>query len=608
MAEPAELVRLRAADEGREKWKKWGPYLSERQWGTMREDLSDSENPWDSFPHSQAHLRAYRAGEDGIAGISDEDQQLCLAMAMWNGNDPILKERLFGLANREGNHGEDVKEYYFYVDNTPTHSYMKYLYKYPQGAFPYENLEITNERRTRQEPEYELMNTGVFDRDRYFDVFVEYAKAEIDDILIKITINNRGPSKAGLCLLPTLWFRNTWTSSVMNIRPSLTEVTDGTLRGIAASHWNLGEYFLYCDGHPEFLFTENETNTEALFQLPNRTPYVKDAFHNYLVRDVTNAVNPNKTGTKACALYRLTLPPNGVAAVRLRLAQVSRNQIGGADAPFGRDFDKTLATRRREADEFYNNLFPSKIDQEERRIARQALSGLIWNKQYYYFDVRNWVPEHYRVHEKAWTRATGVDEWSYLLNGEIISPPDKWEYPWYASWHTPFQAVALSLVDRKFAKAQLELLLNAEYQSPSGHMAASELNFGEVTPPVHAWAALFLYNIEKFNGAPDLEFLKRVFQAAVEFHVVGQSTGPFRQECVRRRFCGSRQHRSFRPHQTVADRRIHRTGGRRRVGGVLLPEHARNRHRARSGRPELPGDGPEVLRAPDVDCFLSESE
>ncbi len=511
MAEPAELLRLRADDDGRKKWKKWGPYLSERQWGTLREDASGSGEPWDSFPHSHAHLRTYRAGEDGIAGIADEDQQLCLAIAMWNGNDAILKERLFGLTNREGNHGEDVKEYYFYLDNTPTHSYMKYLYKYPQSAFPYENLKITNERRTRQEPEYELINTGVFDHDRYFDVFVEYAKGDTEDILVKITIYNRRPDKAGLCLLPTLWFRNTWSASVAGVRPGLTEVAAGALRGISASHWNLGEYFLGCEGHPEFLFTENESNTEAVFQIPNRTPYVKDAFHNYLVRGVANAVNPKKTGTRACALYRMTLPPNGVAAVRLRLTHIDTDYLPGVlDVPFG-DFDRTLATRRREADEFYDHLFPSKIGEEERRVARQALAGLMWNKQYYYFDVRNWVEEHHTGRDHAWPRPDESDEESYLLNGEIISPPDKWEYPWYSSWHAPFHAVALGLVDRRFAKAQLELLLHAEYESPSGQIAASELNFGEVTPPIHAWAALFLYNIEKFNTAPDLDFLKRVF-------------------------------------------------------------------------------------------------
>src|SRR5882762_10463957 len=318
MTKTAENERLEAATFQSIPWKKWGPYLSERQWGTVREDYSEGGDAWNFFTHDQARSRAYRWGEDGIAGISDDKQHLCFALALWNGKDPILKERLFGLTNSEGNHGEDVKEYYFYLDNTPTHSYMKYLYKYPQVAFPYENLKITNERRTRQEPAYELINTGVFDHDRYFDVFVEYAKGDTEDILVKITIYNRGPDKAGLCLLPTLWFRNTWSASVAGVRPGLTEVAAGAFRGISASHWNLGEYFLGCEGHPEFLFTENESNTEAVFQIPNRTPYVKDAFHNYLVRGVANAVNPKKTGTRACALYRMTLPPNGVAAVRLR--------------------------------------------------------------------------------------------------------------------------------------------------------------------------------------------------------------------------------------------------------------------------------------------------
>jgi hypothetical protein len=512
MPEPAELLRLRAADEGRTDWKKWGPYLSERQWGTVREDFSASGEAWDYFVHNQANSRAYQAGEDGIAGISDADQQLCFAVAMWNGNDPVIKERLFGLTNREGNHGEDVKEYYFYLDNTPTHSYMKYLYKYPQGAFPYANLERTNERRTRTEPEYELLDSGVFDENRYFDVFVEYAKADVEDILVQITVYNRGPESARLFLMPTLWFRNTWSTSPDSLRPTLTEVGGPGFSGIAAAHWNLGEYLLFCEQHPELLFTENETNTEFLFQLPNSAPFVKDAFHNYVVRDAASAVNPNRTGSKACALYRMTLQSNNPVRIRLRLAHTDARLSETPTRPFGSDFNKTLVARHKEADEFYDTLFPSTIGEEERLVARQALAGLLWNKQYYYFDRHHWVQPHGSGRNASLISPDRYDEWSYTLNGQIISAPDKWEYPWYSSWHVPFHAVAFSLIDRKFAKAQLELLLSPENQSPTGQLPASELNFGEVTPPVHAWAALFLYNVEKFNtGVGDVDFLKRVF-------------------------------------------------------------------------------------------------
>jgi hypothetical protein len=395
---------------------------------------------------------------------------------------------------------------------------MKYLYKYPQSAFPYEILSRTNQRRTRKESEYELMDTGVFDDDRYFDIFVEYAKAGTEDILVRITVHNRAPEIAGICLLPTLWFRNTWLSSADGARPRLSAVAESSWQGIEATHWKLGEYILFCAPEaefcaqePELLFTENETNTETLFQIPNRLRYVKDAFHNYVVRGTENAVNPRKIGTKACALYRMELPPNGSSTVSLRLVRINYRHIAGIGfEPFGSDFDWTFATRRNEADEFYDSLFPAKTTELEKRVARQALAGALWNKQYYFFEARHWLPDAGRQREL--TRQSNYGEWSHLLGGQLISTPDKWEYPCYSSWHMPFQAAVLGLVDRKFAKSQLELLLQAEYQSPSGQIPGSELNISEVTPPVHAWAAMFLYNIEKFNtDRADLDFLKRVF-------------------------------------------------------------------------------------------------
>jgi hypothetical protein len=505
--ETNEQRRLNSAREEGIPWKKWGPYLSERQWGTVREDYSQDGNAWDYFSHDQSRSRAYRWGEDGLAGISDDKQQLCFAIALWNGQDPILKERLFGLTNSEGNHGEDVKEYYFYLDSTPTHSYMKYLYKYPQREFPYRELVETNKRRSREDFEYELLDTGIFDDDRYFDVFVEYSKADPEDLLIRITVHNRGPETAELQLLPTLWFRNTWSWAQEYAKPSLHELKDGT---VLTSHPQLGDRTLHCDGNPELLFTDNETNVSKLWGQSNPSPYVKDAFHNYVVSGNRDAVNPNKTGTKVAANYRLEVPVGGSEILRLRLTPKSY-----ADA-FG-TFDKTFASRLADADEFYDRITPHSLSEDERRVHRQALAGMLWSKQYYYFDLDKWLEEH-EAHPLTGTthRKIRNAEWFHMLNNDVISMPDKWEYPWYAAWDLAFHTIALSLVDFDFAKDQLLLMLRNLYAHPNGQIPAYEWNFSDVNPPVHAWATLFLYNIEKELGRSDLRFLERSFQGLMQ--------------------------------------------------------------------------------------------
>ena len=503
LVECTEQKRLNVARDLGIPWKKWGPYLSERQWGTVREDYSQDGNAWDYFTHDQARSRAYRWGEDGIAGISDDKQQLCFAVALWNGRDPILKERLFGLTNGEGNHGEDVKEYYFYVDSTPTHSYMKSLYKYPQRAFPYQNLVDTNRRRSREEYEYELLDTGIFDDDRYFDVFVEYAKNEPEDVLIRITVHNRGPETAVLHLLPTLWFRNTWSWGEKEPKPVVQQTADGAIR---ASHSKLGVRMLYCEGAPEMLFTENETNAYRLWGQPNPSPYVKDAFHEFVVSGKREAVNPERIGTKAAAHYILELPPGGSKVARLRLSAQP------AAHPFDK-FDTTVAARLADADEFYNKITPSTLNQDERQVHRQALAGMLWTKQYYYFDLDKWLEEHdaHPLMGSGRHHARNA-EWFHMLNSDIISMPDKWEYPWYAAWDLAFHTLALSLVDFDFAKDQLLLMLRNLYAHPNGQIPAYEWNFSDVNPPVHAWATLFLYSIEKELGRADLRFLERSFQ------------------------------------------------------------------------------------------------
>jgi hypothetical protein len=448
----AEQKRLNDAREAGIPWRKWGPYLSERQWGTVREDYSEDGNAWDYFSHDQARSRAYRWGEDGLGGISDDGQRLCFALALWNERDPILKERLFGLTNSEGNHGEDVKEYYFYLDSTPTHSYMKYLYKYPQRAFPYRDLVETNRRRSRQEFEYELLDTGVFDDDRYFDVFLEYAKNAPDDILIRVTVVNRAPEAARLHLLPTLWFRNTWSWGKGGPKPRVQE----SGRTIRASHPELGDYTLSCDRAPDLLFTENESNAERLWGQTNASPWVKDAFHQCVVSGNAGAVNPGRTGTKAAAHYVLDVPAGGESVVRLRLS------AGAPAEPFGRDFNQIFAARLADADEFYDRIEPASLSEDERRVHRQALAGMLWSKQYYLFDVDAWLKEH-EGHPIAGVRKRHVRnaEWFHMFNGDVISMPDKWEYPWYAAWDLAFHTLALALVDFDFAKEQLLLMLRS---------------------------------------------------------------------------------------------------------------------------------------------------
>jgi len=498
-----EQKRLNEAREAGIPWKKWGPYLSERQWGTVREDYSADGNAWDYFTHDQSRSRAYRWGEDGLGGFSDDQQRLCFALALWNERDPILKERAFGLTNSEGNHGEDVKEYYFYVDSTPTHSYMKYLYKYPQREYPYRDLVETNRRRTKEELEYELLDTGVFEDDRYFDVVLEYAKEGPEDILIRVSVHNRGKEAARLQLLPTLWFRNTWSWGDEGDKPVLREKGGA----IVASHPELGEYTLSCGEKPELLFTENESNAERLWGQPNPTPYVKDAFHRYVVGGERDAVNPAKTGTKAAARYVLEVPAGGVQFVQLRLAR------GPATGSFGAPFEEALRQRLLDADEFYDRITPRSLGEDERRVHRQALAGMLWTKQYYYFDLDRWLKEH-KAHPLVGPKGGTVRnaEWFHMLNGDIISMPDKWEYPWYAAWDLAFHTISLSLVDFDFAKEQLLLMLRSLYSHPNGQMPAYEWNFSDVNPPVHAWATLFLYKFEKNLGREDVKFLERSFQ------------------------------------------------------------------------------------------------
>ena len=492
-------------------WKKWGPYLSERQWGTVREDYSENGDAWNYFTHDQARSRSYRWGEDGIAGVSDEKQYLCFALALWNGRDPILKERMFGLTNSQGNHGEDVKEYYFYLDSTPTHSYMKYLYKYPQAAYPYDQL-LNNNRRSRFEFEYELLDTGLFNDDRYFDVLVEYAKASPEDILIRITASNRGPDQATLHLLPSLWFRNNWRWDSGITKPVLSSPGNrGSNSVLSAWHSELGNFELLCEGAPPLLFTENETNNRKLFGADNFTPYVKDAFHDYVVHQQHDAVNPAQTGTKAAALYELSIPGRRSATVRLRLTRVAATSPA-VRAPSIKEFDDLFGIRIHEADEFYEAISPRSVNEDEARVMRQALSGMLWSKQFYQFDANRWLTEHQANPIRGGTRQIRNREWYHMANAQVISMPDKWEYPWYAAWDLAFHCIALSAVDVDFAKQQLALMLNQNYIHPNGQMPAYEWNYGDVNPPVHAWATLFIHRFGQAMGEPpDIDFLKRSF-------------------------------------------------------------------------------------------------
>jgi Glycosyl hydrolase family 63 C-terminal domain len=528
--------RLEEARTRKKHWKRWGPYLSEREWGTVREDYSPGGTAWEYLPHDHARSRAYRWGEDGIGGICDRHQMICFAVAMWNGRDPILKERLFGLTGNEGNHGEDVKECYFYQDSTPTHTYMRMLYKYPHAAFPYDQLVAENRRRTRQDPEFELLDTGVFAEDRYFDVFIEYAKADVEDILIKITAINRGPEAAMLHLLPSLWFRNTWSWGKDLRRPSVQRAA--SVPGSVCAeieHWEYGKRWLLCPGKPELLFTQNETNFERLFKGKNRTPYVKDAFHEYLIGGNKSAVNPQRGGTKMAAYYPLELASGQSQTIKLRLTdmeplatmQRGLGAVGTITSPghadpaegvpvandFGAGFDNVFTLRQKEADEFYASRANPELSDDAKNVMRQALGGMLWSKQFYHYDVHTWLngdpagppppPERLKGRNK---------DWAHLYNDDVISMPDKWEYPWYAAWDTAFHCIALALVDPDYAKDQLILLLREWYMHPNGQLPAYEWAFGDVNPPVHAWAAWRVYKIERrVRGVADRGFLEKVF-------------------------------------------------------------------------------------------------
>ena len=509
LADPASLTaeerRLREARAG-VPWRAWGPYLSERQWGTVREDYSDSEDAWSYLSHDQARSRAYRWGEDGIAGISDDKQRLCLAVALWNERDPILKERLFGLTNAEGNHGEDVKEYYFYVDNLPTHSYERYLYKYPQAEFPYNELVAVNGARSRQEFEYELIDTGAFDDGRYFDVEVEHAKAGPEDIVCRITVHNRSSQDAGLHVLPTLWFRNTWSWGDGGPKPRLARV-ESDHPVVRAEHPKVGVFYLHAEPEAALLFCENETNMARVFGAEPATPFAKDGIGDHLLHGA-DTVNPDGEGTKVAAHVRLVVPAGGQAAVLVRLTREGPETL---TAPLA-GADELIARRRAEADEFYEAITPPTVTDDAKAVMRQALAGMLWSKQCYYFDVDRWLRERHLHPLRSPTRRGSRNEsWFHMFNHDVVSMPDKWEYPWYAAWDLAFHCIPLAMVDPEFAKSQIDLMLSREYLHPGGQMPAYEWNFGDVNPPVHAFAALFLQNLEEDLGEVDLSFLQESF-------------------------------------------------------------------------------------------------
>ena len=492
------------------RWRRWGAYLSARQWGTVREDYSDDGDAWAYLPHAQARSRAYRWGEDGLLGFSDSHQHLCFGLALWNGCDPFLKERLFGLSNPQGNHGEDVKECYYYLEGTPTHSSMKALYKYPQRAFPYEQLLEVNAKRSRAEPEFELLDTGVFDEDRYFDVTIEYAKAGPDDLCIEISATNRGPDAARLHVLPTLWFRNTWSWDGTPRTPLIKVVReDGDRALFEATHDQLGKRWLYVEGASELLFTENETNNERLFGTPNLAPFVKDGFHDHIVHGKDNAVNPSRVGTKAAAHHVLDIAPGATAIVRVRLSDAR-----DLTEPLGASFDDTVAVRRGEADEFYERIAQYPQSAESRRIQRTAFAGMVWCEQYYNYVVYRWLDGDPQGPPSSPQRRNGRNhDWKHVYGEDILSMPDNWEYPWFAAWDLAFHCVTLALIDPDFAKRQLARLTREWYMHPNGQLPAYEWNFSDVNPPVHAWATFRVYKIEqKMFGRTDRLFLERVFQ------------------------------------------------------------------------------------------------
>ncbi|BAS59623.1 hypothetical protein NIES2135_08470 [Leptolyngbya boryana NIES-2135] len=503
-----EELRLEAARTHKAHWRRWGSYLSDRQWGTVREDYSSSGTAWDYFSHDQARSRAYRWGEDGLLGISDNHQRLCFAIALWNGADPILKERLFGLTGNEGNHGEDVKEYYFYLDNTPTHSYMKALYKYPQSTFPYTQLVKENQHRTRQEPEFELLDTGIFDQQRYFDVMVEYAKQDAEDILIQIKITNRSSETKPIHVLPTLWFRNTWSWTQDSSKPSLKIVrSNHTYDVIEADHPTLNKRWLYCEKGEGLLFTENETNNERILSSPNHSAYVKDGINDYIIHGNEEAVNPNKIGTKAAVHYQLIIPAHATQTIQLRLSDRAN-----LTTPFA-DFDAIIRARQQEADEFYHRITPFALSDEMRNIQRQAFAGMLWSKQYYHYSVEEWLKGDPIAPAPSERKQGRNHEWFHLHTDDILSMPDTWEYPWFAAWDLAFHCIPLAMIDPEFAKHQLDILTREWYMHPNGQIPAYEWAFGDVNPPVHAWATWRVYKIEqKMYGRSDRVFLERVFQ------------------------------------------------------------------------------------------------
>ncbi len=512
----AERNRLREDAERKRNWKRWGSYLAERQWGTVREDYSADGSCWEYFPHDQACSRTYRWGEDGILGLTDRECRLCFAPALWNGQDPILKERMFGLTNHQGNHGEDVKELYYYLDATPTHSYMRGLYRYPQREFPYDRLIQENQRRGRDQPEFEIADTGVFDNGRYFDVYIEYAKASDNDILIRLTICNRADEQALLHLLPTLWFRNTWTWGCRHeedctSKPVIEMKDPWTLR---AEHETLGRFLLAVGPDPsgnlpQLLFTENETNVRRLFQAPNPTPYTKDAFHEYVIRGNTSAVNPAMHGTKVAPYYRLQVPAHEQVQVKLRLYQ----ETEAVDKPLAENFDHIFQQRIAEADAFYQCVIPESLSPQARSIARQAYAGLLWNKQFYYYVVEDWLEGDVNMPSPPASRKDGRNSnWRDLFNRDVLSMPDKWEYPWYASWDTAFHMICFARIDPEYTKRQLLLFLREWYMHPSGKIPAYEFNFSDVNPPVHAWACWRVYKIAARRGERDRAFLASAFQ------------------------------------------------------------------------------------------------
>lgn len=510
-----EGVRLVLNQQQKGHWNRWGPFLSERAWGTVREDYSADGNAWDYFPHDQARSRVYRWNEDGLGGICDRHQIMCFALGLWNGHDPFLKERMFGLTGSEGNHGEDLKEYYFYLDNTPTHSYMKMLYKYPQAAFPYQHLIEENQRRSKLEPEYELVDTGIFEDGRYFDITIEYAKIQPEDILIRISVSNRGPDAAPIHLLPTLWFRNTWSWGRDDRRPHLSrgateQYKNHPVNSIIATHWNLGEYILYCADADELLFTENESNNERLFGSPSESPFVKDAFHNYVVDGQIEAVNPAQTGTKAAAYYNRTVEPGQTVTFNLRLAAAI--DAHPLDAPLA-DFADLMHQRQLEADEFYAVVLPAKLKADVRLVARQAFAGQLWSKQFYHYIIGEWLEGDPAEPMPPASRLNGRNhDWTHLYNADVISMPDKWEFSWYASWDLGFHCITLAHVDPQFAKEQILLMLREWYMHPNGQIPAYEWNFEDVNPPILPIAAQRVFEIERdTTGNADYAFLERVF-------------------------------------------------------------------------------------------------